>query len=191
LPKATVKPARLALAALWLCGPPACAEPLEYLYVEAGEESASGGHAALKLGDEVFHFQHVPPGLLRARRDDFAQFRRQYGERENRTIHRHRVEVSAETFALLRERFNRVRLVEDEQFDRRDGLARDVDVLALLLRGDRAEGLELQGLGLFFADGWDYAAPPPAARRRAVAAGAAGRGGVRRGFSGRPATSAG
>jgi hypothetical protein len=137
---------------------------LQYLYINASEDSASGGHAALKIGDEVFHFQHVPPGLLRLRRDDYAQFRDQYAGRENRTIRIHHVEVSEATQALLRERFNRILLVEDEQFERRDALENDRRLLAALVRlsragaahSDPANRLVLRGAGLFLPDGWHY-----------------------------------
>ena len=128
---------------------------LQYLYINASEDSASGGHVALKMGDEVFHFQHVPPGLLRIRRDDYAQFRDQYADRENRTIQVHHVEVSEATMDLLRERFNRILLIEDEQFDRREALENDRRLLAALLRlsslgaaqSDPANRLVLRGAG--------------------------------------------
>jgi hypothetical protein len=145
-------------------GPASAVTHLQYLYINASEGSASGGHAALKMGDEVFHFQHVPPGLLRLRRDDYAQFRDQYADRENRTIQMHHVEVSEATLDLLRERFNRILLIEDEQFDRRDALENDRRLLAALLRLSRlgaaqssqANRLVLRGAGLFLPDGWHY-----------------------------------
>jgi len=170
------KPRRQAAArglagVLMLAALAAEAADIEYLYINAGEGSASGGHAALKLNDEVFHFQHVAPGWLRAQRDDFAQFRRQYGDRENRTIFRHRVEVSEATQALLRERFNRVLLIEAEQFDQRAGLAKDRRLLEIFLHRPGAPGtLALKGAGLFLADGWNYAEAPAGRARPAALA---------------------
>ncbi len=150
----------LLLCAAWTT---AEAAVIEYLYVNASEGTASGGHTALKIGEEVFHFQYVPPGLLRIKRDDFAWFRQQYGERENRTIRLHRVDVPAAIRDRLRERFNHILLIEDEQFDRRDALEKDRSLLETLLRQarnpERPEGFELKGLGLFLPDGWRYAAP--------------------------------
>lgn len=149
----------LLLCAAWFT---AGAAEIEYLYVNASEGTASGGHAALKIDEEVFHFQHVPPGLLRIQRDDFAWFREEYGGRENRTIRSHRIEVAEATGELLRERFNRILLIEDEQFDRLDALAQDRRLLETLLRQadnpTRPERLELKGLGLFLPDAWQYAA---------------------------------
>ena len=138
--------------------------PIQFLYINAGEESAAGGHVALKMGDEVFHFQHVPPGLLRVRRDNYEQFRDQYADRENRTIRMHHVEVSEKTIELLRERFNRILLIEEEQFSRLETLENDRRLLTTLLQqSNQGEGqadgekrTQLMGLGLFFQDGWNY-----------------------------------
>ena len=52
---------------LMMSSGPAVAEPprfIDYLYVNASEGSASGGHVALRFGDQVFHFEHRPPGTL-------------------------------------------------------------------------------------------------------------------------------
>jgi len=148
------------LLALWLGAfGLAAAAGLEYLYINASEGRASGGHAALRLGDEVYHFQHVPPGLLRIKREDFARFRQLYADKENRSIHVHQIESTAETQTRLRDYFNHRRLIEDGQFDRRDALVEDRRLLQALL--DQAEGrpsaesddLEVKGLGLFAPEG--------------------------------------
>ncbi len=148
---------------IFAAGPTSAVTHLQFLYINAGEESASGGHVGLKLGDEVFHFQHVPPGLLRIKRDDYAQFRLQYAQRENRTIQMHHVEVAEETLDLLHEHLNRILLIEDEQFDRLEALENDRRLLESLLRQanrlernpiiteptDGAERLLVKGAGLF------------------------------------------
>ncbi|MFM8330170.1 MAG: hypothetical protein ACKN9T_00605 [Candidatus Methylumidiphilus sp.] len=153
---------RLALALFSLSGP-AAADDIQFIYINASEGSASGGHVALKLDEDVFHFQHTPPGLLRIRRDGFAPFRQQYGERENRTLSLHAVAADAATFGRLRARFHRRQRVEDEQFDRLASLEQDGQLLESLRRLAAAEAnpparLAVPGLGLFFADGWQYAA---------------------------------
>jgi hypothetical protein len=139
---------------------------IDYVYIDASEGSASGGHTAIKFDDEVFHFQHVPPGLLRARRDDFGGFRHQYGDLENRTIHIHRVEVSQETYGLLRDAFVRRLLIQDEQFEVLHAIGRDLSLLEYFLSrssGDRSgdsmevRPLQLKGIGLFYPDGWNWA----------------------------------
>ncbi len=154
----------LSVILIIVAGPAVAVTHIQFLYINAGEESASGGHVALKMGDEVFHFQHVPPGLLRIRRDDYAQFRFQYATRENRTIQMHHIEVSEETLDLLRERFNRIQLIEEEQFDRLEAMENDRRLLEALMRladqgevhGDGANRLVVRGVGLFLPDGWHY-----------------------------------
>ncbi len=178
------RPLYVCLAALLAISliPVSASQELEYLYINANEGTASGGHAALRLGEEVFHFQHVPPGLLRVKRNDFAEFLRQYGDLENRTIYRHRVQVSADTFTLLRERFNRLLLIEDEQFERSEALGKDRLLLEVLLHDMQAgdggrNGLQLKGLGLFLPDSWSFhaeAEQPPRGRASAALAQLAG-----------------
>jgi hypothetical protein len=48
---------------------------VDYLYIEANEGGSSGGHSAIRFGDETYHFQHKSPGVLRLRRDDWQHFR--------------------------------------------------------------------------------------------------------------------
>ena len=81
-------------------GHPAAAETgpgVEYLYVESNEGGSSGGHVALRVGDDVFHFEHRSPGILVLGRDDFDHFRYRYSVLENRTIHVSRLAVSGAT----------------------------------------------------------------------------------------------
>src|SRR5215469_6774086 len=107
----------LALGALLLAlVAPAAAEELgrrvDYLYIEANEGGSSGGHVALGLGDEVFHFEHRSPGILVLGVDDLEHFRYRYGVRENRTIHVSRIPVSEETYGLIVDRFRHRRSEE-------------------------------------------------------------------------------
>lgn len=107
---------------------------MEFLYVNASEGTASGGHAALRFDKEVFHFQHVPLGALRITRDDFQWFRTLYGLAENRTIFGHRIRVSDDTWTLLRDGFNRRLLIEEEQFGLLETLDSDIRLLRLHLQ---------------------------------------------------------
>lgn len=164
---------RLAAPVLFLCAcvfaadafPSNASRFIEYLYINASEGTASGGHAAIQFGDEVFHFQHVPPGLLRAIREESGWFRHQYGDLENRTIHSHRIAVSEETYALLHDHFSRRLLIQDEQFERRAAILKDRGLIESLLsrqphrRSLRPQTLDVNGAGLFVPDGWDVARP--------------------------------
>lgn len=154
----------LMVTLIFLSDPSSAATHIQFVYLNASEDGAGGGHAALKMDDEVFHFEHVPPGLLKIKRDDFAHFRDQYLARENRTMEMHHVAVSEETKILLREHFNRVLLIEDEQFDRREALENDGRLLKALLQLSRHDAinhgktnrLELKGAGFFLPDDWQF-----------------------------------
>ena len=159
---------RAALAALLavLLTVPAWASDrfIDYLYVDANEGGSSGGHAGLRVGDDVFHFEYRRPGILVLRRETFDEFRREYTGLENRTIEASRIPVSEETFRLVRERFRRRHLVQRWQLEVFDTLRADRRILEEMLQG----GVELDGAGLFFGEG---AAADPALlglRRRVV-----------------------
>src|SRR5215475_9735658 len=130
---------------------PAAAEELgrrvDYLYIEANEGGSSGGHVALGLGDQVFHFEHRSPGILVLGVDDLEHFRYRYGVRENRTIHVSRIPVSEETYGLLVDRFRRRHFLQTRHLDVMDGLERD----RVTLEQMRAGALLIEAAGLFVA----------------------------------------
>ena len=144
----------------WGTGQPALAErTIDYLSVEANEGDSSGGHAALRFGNETFHFQHESPGILRIRRHETSAFRHAYTMLGNRSIRESRIAVSDDTYTLLRNGFVRLLLVQDAQLEIRDALRRDVVLFERLLAQHRApqataDGmlLELAGLGYFLPD---------------------------------------
>ena len=131
----------------------------DYLHVEANEADSSGGHAAIRFGDQVFHFQHETPGILRIRRHESTAFEHAYAILGNRMIQSNSIAVSDETYTLLRDAFVRRLLTQDAQMEMRDRLHRDVALFELLLR-ERRKGdgsiagisLPLKGLGFFLPD---------------------------------------
>lgn len=140
--------ARLSLI-LCLGAQPAAARNFEFLYIDANEGSASGGHAAIKFDKDVFHFQHAESGLLRLYRDDFAAFRFAYGYQENRTIRGHRIEVSGDFFRTLLDAFNRRLLIQNQQLDLLQALQDDLIVTAGLQTPESRPTIELKALGYF------------------------------------------
>ena len=145
--------------------PQAPARVIDYLSIEANEGGSSGGHAALRFDDVVYHFQHHAPGVLRLHRDDASGFLFTYSLLQNRGITSDRIAVSDDTYALLRSWFNRTYLTEDGEFDALDALHGDRTLIELLLRRRRAagnavdldptSGIALRGAGYFFTDGID------------------------------------
>lgn len=128
------------------------AHELEFLYIDANEGSASGGHAALRFDREVFHFQHVEPGLLRLFRDDYRAFEFAYGFQENRTIHGHQMAVDDAFFARLREAFTQRLLIQNQHFAALQGLYDDQNLLSQLADINNRRGIPLKGLGYFLSE---------------------------------------
>ncbi|HVP30068.1 MAG TPA: hypothetical protein VMW35_13025 [Myxococcota bacterium] len=173
----TVRAARAAAGADAGAGPPhPDAAAVSWLTVEANEGGSSGGHTALRLGDEVFHFQHEAPGRLRLHRDPLATFHHEYALLGNRGVREARIPVSADTFELLRDTFVRRQLVEDAELAEEAARRQDVAWVELLLRRraagpdptPRSDGLALPALGFFLGDG--SAAPASPGSSHALAA---------------------
>jgi hypothetical protein len=135
--------------ALCLCPLPAAARTFDFLYIDANEGSASGGHAAIRFDNEIFHFQHIESGLLRLYRDDFAAFRLAYGYQENRTIHGHRIEVSEDFFRTLHNAFNRRLLIQNQQLAALQAMQDDLVVTAGLQTPESRPTIALKALGYF------------------------------------------
>src|SRR5215472_17500837 len=142
------------VVALLLLAPGAVmsAPSIDYLYVDASEGGGSGGHAALALGDRVFHFEYRAPGLLHLTRESWPALRHRYGILDNRTIVMTRVRVSDETYQLILDEFTRRYLVQTQHFEAQDASQETRRLLeaALALRaGDGGEPLTLAGAGFF------------------------------------------
>lgn len=151
----------IALAvAICLCSTLASAASFEYLYVEANEGNSSGGHSALQLGDEIFHYQHHDSGFIRLLKENRQDFHFQYRFLQNRRIHLSQVEVSEDTLRRLRDHFKLQFLAQDQQFKQLHQLQKDRALLRWLLnRQDTVVGtdfasiLRLNAVGLFYAEG--------------------------------------
>ena len=151
-----------ALIALFQCSAPASAISFEYLYVEASEGNSSGGHSAIQFGDEIYHYQHHDSGLIRLLRQDKPEFHFLYRFLQNRRIHLSHIEVSEDTFDMLRERFKLQFLAQDLQFKQLNALHKDHVLLRRLLSkqssdeafpdADASSVLRLKGVGLFYAE---------------------------------------
>lgn len=138
---------------------PAAAEPprfIDYLYINASEGSASGGHVALGFGDQVFHFEYRPPGILVLARGEFERFRHLYGDLENRTIQVSRIPVSDETYDLLLAQFSRHHIVQRQRLEAVAAARSDRQLLEALLEPGV---VPIAGLGLF-TDAADAGADP-------------------------------
>jgi len=137
----------------------ATARSFDYLHIEAGSGASSGGHAAIRFGDDTYHFLNADPGIVRAVRDRSDEFDFVYRAYDNRGIDVTRVDVSDATYEALRGAFLRRLLVEDAQLDVLDSVHRDrmlLEWLAALVSGDPASAsseqpsITLKGAGYFY-----------------------------------------
>lgn len=137
-----------------LHGAPVAAAPVvDFLHVEANEGGSSGGHAALRVDDRVYHFEHIRPGLLRMRRTTGDAFAYAYATLGNRPIHAQRLILDDAASTQLRDTLSRRQLAQDAQLERHEALQRDI---ALFTRSSIGAGaLRIPAAGLF-VDG----APP-------------------------------
>src|SRR5262249_46352133 len=128
---------------------------LDFVHVEANEDGSSGGHAALGVGGEIFHYEYEPPGWLRLSRETAGAFERHYLPLENPSIHVRRIPVDEETPALVRDELVRRHVAQAQQDAMRADLHADVELLAALVEqsrhGEAAGTVALDGPGFFFA----------------------------------------
>lgn len=129
-------------------------EPVvEYLYIDANEGGAAGGHSALRIDGVVHHYHLEDPGLLRLHRDEVASFEHLYTRLRNRTIRAARLDVDAQTRDLLRDGFERHRARQSALGARIAAARDDATLLEHLAEGDAERDWPVEGAGLFFADG--------------------------------------
>ncbi|MCF7965494.1 MAG: hypothetical protein K9L79_08135 [Methylobacter tundripaludum] len=150
------------LAALALLPSAGMAASFNYLYIEASEGNSSGGHSAIQFDDEIYHYQHVDSGLIRLFRQEKTEFHFLYRYLQNRPVHLSRVEVSEDTFDLLKDQFKWRFLTQERQFRLLDDLHKERIFIRRLLQkstgghaiasSEAASVLRLKGVGLFYPE---------------------------------------
>lgn len=146
------------------------ASVFQFLYIEASEGSSSGGHVAVQLGDEVYHYQY-DDGLIRLFKNNGDAFRNNYRFKQNRTIHVADIEVPELAYSQLKNHF-KLKYFEQKQTVRQlTSTQEDLTLLQALLHGKHDEGgglqasgmsLTLPGAGLFYPAAYGEAANPMA-----------------------------
>lgn len=143
----------------------ASARTFQYLYLEANEGTASGGHVAVQFDDEVFHYQYSE-GLTRLTKDSRDSFEFDYRFLQNRGLHVADIAVTDDQFGLLQEGFKRQYWDQDRQFKQIQVLKNDQLLLEHFLTTDQSPAswiinskLSLPGAGLFYS-GEDFSDLP-------------------------------
>ena len=125
---------------------------VQFLYIEANEGGASGGHVGLRLGDEVFHFLHQT-GALRLQRTHWDAFVRTYTQLENRPLHTIGVRADPQQLEFLQHTLRRSHRKEARAFAALNAQRRETALLHNLVptaSGVRVE-LLVPGAGYFRA----------------------------------------
>ncbi len=112
----------------------------EFLHIEANSGGSSGGHAALCIARECFHFQQTDDGLLRLVKDPADRFDHVYRALENRTIHAYRVPLADDALGRLAHAFASAHLVQDRQLAVRNALREEAAFLDALRAPSDAAG---------------------------------------------------
>ncbi len=123
------------------------------MYLEANEGTASGGHSALQLADQIYHYQHVDSGYIRLIKQDATAFHHSYRFVQNRPLHSSRIEVSNDTLQLLQDHFSQLYANQELLFKALANLQKNRLFLQQLLHEQPSDAvLEMKGLGLFKAN---------------------------------------
>lgn len=121
---------------------------IDFLYIDANVGRSSGGHVAIRIGDDVFHYQHDAEGFAVLARDEWRRFRRTYNDLDNRNIHVAEIRVGAADLARIRDRFIQRHLIQSRHLDFLSSLRHDVELLQHSVSG---AGLMVPGARLFTA----------------------------------------
>lgn len=162
------------LLAVWLLSAAAGADTLHYLYIEPSEGVASGGHVALRLEDEVFHYQYED-GFVLLYRQPWRNFRFDYQFLQNRSLHEVALPVPASVYQAVQAAFDERLWQQQRLFDDWRAMQADLALVAGLQAAVDGESgaaeLTLPVAGLFAAADADTAAEAAGPCRTAAAAG--------------------
>ena len=100
------------------------AKYFQYLYIEANEGIASGGHVAVQFADTIYHYQYSN-GMTRLAKENAEDVDFNYRYLQNRSLHVADIEVSEADFSLLQDYFSRQFWDQDRQFKRLQALQND------------------------------------------------------------------
>ncbi len=155
------------LIGMLLCAGNACAQDFQFLYIEASEGNASGGHVAVQLGNEVYHYQYED-SFIRLFKHPADTFRANYQLKQNRNIHIADIQVSDRVYDQVSNYFKLRYFGQKQHVKRLKAAQEDQALLQALLRKKQGDleknglyepnfSLRLQGAGLFYPEGGDKA----------------------------------
>lgn len=122
---------------------------LGFVHIEGNVAGASGGHAALQIGPDAFHFEVHPDGTFRLRREPWAFFVHRYSVLQNRPLHWMRVELPTAHHDRIRAAAVGMHLEQERALTQRDVERRNLALVDAWLGGSRE--LEIPRAGFFDA----------------------------------------
>jgi hypothetical protein len=150
------------LLSLLLFSGSAHAKIFQFLYIEASEGNSSGGHVAVQLGDDVYHYQYEN-ALIRLFKHHADAFRVNYQLLQNRSLHIADIEVTDTAHDLISSYFKVRFFGQAQQLEKLQALQQDQSLLQALLQWKLGKplispdipeiSLKLPGAGLFYNDG--------------------------------------
>lgn len=123
------------------------ADYIEVLYVNANVGAAAGGHTALKLGDDVFHYQFFPDERFLLIRESWPHFRLIYNKLRNRSIFSAPCWVSGAVFQQIKENFTATLAAQQYDMYRERFFREQQELLGALESGHGR--VMVAGLGFF------------------------------------------
>lgn len=124
---------------------------IDYIYVNANEGHASGGHVGIAFGGQTFHFQYREGGLILPTRHASGDFERKYRVHGNRDLRIHRIQVDDETYTMLRDGFNTRYFESEVALSELRRLAEEREQLLASEAGGKS--VAVPGAGFFYPDG--------------------------------------
>jgi hypothetical protein len=138
------------------------AKVFQFLYIEASEGTASGGHVAVQFGDNIYHYQYEN-ALIRLFRHNADAFLVNYQLLQNRSLHIADIEVSDTAYDLISSYFKVRFFGQRQRLKKLQALRQDQSLLQALLQWKLGKplispdipeiSLKLPGAGLFYSDG--------------------------------------
>jgi hypothetical protein len=147
------------LLVLLLWAGTASAKVVQFLYIEASEGHSSGGHVALQVGEEVYHYQYEN-GFIRLFKKNAEAFRINYQRLQNRTLHIADIDVSNTAYDQISNHFKVEFLRQKQNLNHLRALKSDRSLLLTMLAWktgkptsalfDPDNSPRLPGAGLFY-----------------------------------------
>ena len=123
------------------------AQNIEIIYVNANIGAAAGGHVALKLDHDVFHYQFYPDERFLLVRESWETFSFIYNRLRNRTIYSAVCPISEEAYQRIRTHFTTILATQRRDFSLLDSLLERKEMIDTSQEGRIA--LSVKGLGFF------------------------------------------